>query len=285
LYLVVVIQKHLYSLHKISVIIIFFSVQLPAICGIPYRFPGGASELGKGSLCLTYSTLWSSFQNPALMSAHREFTAGLGCKNRFGIRELGYRSAAVIIASGSVPLGLICNHSGFPEYRRIAAAIAAGMKLSGNISGGIRIDYCSESTTGEYRNEHTVSFEAGMLIAINNKCSLGISLFNPVPAQLRERPLGSVLRTGVGVRQTDQLWYGAELELSTDRPAEFMSGAEYRFRDTFLLRSGYRTGNSSFSFGAGYIIKNIKVDLGFATHRQLGVTSSISIIYVNHRDR
>lgn len=282
MYLGIVKQKHLFSLHKISVTVILFSVQLAAICGIPYRFSAGAAELGRGSLCLTYNTLWSSFQNPALMSSGNRLTAGIGCENRFGVRELGYRSAAIIIPSGDVPLGLICTNSGFPEYRRLALGFASGMKVAENVSAGIRIDFSSQSTTGEYRNEHSVSFEAGMLIGISDRCNLGISLFNPLPAALLDKKGVTVLRTGLGVRQNDQIWYGTELEISTERPAELMAGFEYRLQESFRLSSGYRTGHASFSFGLGYNLDKISIDLGFETHRHLGVTTSISIIYNKH---
>jgi hypothetical protein len=48
------------------------------------------------------------------------------------------------------------------------------------------------------------------------------------------------------------------------------------------LRGGFSTDNNSFSFGLGYLIKVVQLDIGFITHEKLGVTSSVSFIFKIH---
>jgi hypothetical protein len=37
--------------------------------------------------------------------------------------------------------------------------------------------------------------------------------------------------------------------------------------------------NNSFSFGLGWMVKIVQMDIGFVTHENLGVTSSVSLIF------
>ena len=57
-------------------------------------------------------------------------------------------------------------------------------------------------------------------------------------------------------------------------------GFEYRTLKNFWFRGGFSSGNTSFSFGLGYLVKFVQIDLGFATHEKLGITSSASIIFL-----
>jgi hypothetical protein len=45
------------------------------------------------------------------------------------------------------------------------------------------------------------------------------------------------------------------------------------------LRGGYCSDNNAFSFGLGYLVKIVQMDIGFVTHENLGVTSSVSLIF------
>jgi hypothetical protein len=57
------------------------------------------------------------------------------------------------------------------------------------------------------------------------------------------------------------------------------TGFEYEAVKKLWLRGGYSSDNNSFSFGLGYLIKLVQMDIGFVTHENLGVTSSISLIF------
>jgi hypothetical protein len=57
------------------------------------------------------------------------------------------------------------------------------------------------------------------------------------------------------------------------------TGFEYEAVKNLWLRGGFSTENSSFSFGLGYLLKSLKLDLSFATHEKLGITSSASLIF------
>lgn len=269
----------MFSLYKIivSFLLIFLSPRL--LGDNPYLMSSGAGEAGMGSVCVMKTGFWPSFSNQALLANNTSFIAGFNYENRFNLRELGTRTAGLIIPAGRTSLGLTYSHFGYSDFRRSMAGLACGMPLGENISGGIQIDYFLEKTPGDYDNYQSVSFEAGLYFMPSEKVSIGIHVFNPVPNSLRKTNMPSSLRAGAGIELSKVLFAGAEAEMSTGEKLIVRTGFEYEVFKKLLLRGGFSSENTSFTFGLGYLLKSIKIDLSFASHEKLGITSSASLIF------
>jgi len=232
-----------------------------------------------GSVCVMKTGFWSSFSNQALLANNTSFIAGFNYENRFNLRELGTRTAGLIIPAGRTSLGLTYSHFGYSDFRRSMAGLACGMPLGENISGGIQIDYFLEITPGDYDNYQSVSFEAGLYLMPSEKISIGIHVFNPVPNSLRKTNMPSSLRAGAGIELSRVLFAGAEAEMSTGEKLRVRTGFEYEVFKKLWLRGGFSSENTSFTFGLGYLLKSLQIDLSFATHEKLGITSNASLIF------
>jgi len=270
----------LYSLHKtvVSVLLVFLSSS--AAGGDPYRIPAGAEGAGMGSVCVMRNGFWSSFQNQALLTGNKSFAAGINYENRFNISEIGTRTGGVIIPAGEASLGVIYSHFGYTHFTRQLAGLSCGLSLSDAVDAGVQIDYIAERTSGEYDNRHILTFEAGLLISPKENISIGIHLFNPVPGSIRKSFLPTGLRAGAGIDLSKVLFAGAEAEMSTGEKLIIRTGFEYKVFEKIMLRGGLSTGNTSFSFGLGYRYKALNLDLSFATHERLGITSNASVIFI-----
>ena len=269
----------MYSLHKISVSVLFVFLSLSASGVDPYRIPAGAGESGMASVCIMKNGFWPSFHNQALLAGNNSFSVGVNYENRFNISELGTRTTGMIIPAGSMSLGFVYSHFGYNHFRRQMGGLSCGMALSENIDAGIQIDYFSEKTSGEYENRQSVTCEVGLLISPKENISVGIHIFNPVPNSLRKSFLPTVLRAGAGIKLNKVLFAGAEAEMSSGKKLMIRTGFEYEIFEKLWIRGGFSTGNTSFSFGLGYLLKSLQIDLGFATHEKLGVTSSASLVF------
>jgi len=274
--------KQLSSLLKISVSLCFIFLSLTASGDDPYRQYAGAGEAGMGYVCVMKSSFWSSFHNQASLASNNLFTAGFNYENRFGIRELGTSSAGMIIPAGRASIGAIYSHFGYTDFKRDLAGLACGLKLANKLSAGVQIDYFSERTPGEYRNNQFITCEAGLLLTPSDNLSIGIHLFNPVPNSIRKTSIPSILRTGVGTKLSESLFAGIEAEMSTGKNLIFRTGLDYEASKNLWIRGGFCTENNSFSFGLGYLTKIVMIDLGFRSHEKLGVTSSASLIFKIH---
>ena len=275
-------MKQLSSLLKISVSFLLIFSSLTASGGDPFRPSAGAGEAGTGYVCAMKNGFWSSFHNQAILANNKSFSTGINYENRFGISELGTRSAGLILPVWKASLAGIYSHFGYSDFSRDMIGIACGLKLAKKISAGIQIDYFSQMTTGEYINTKSVTCEAGLLLTPSENTSIGIHIFNPVPNSLRKTFLPTSMRIGVATNLNKLLFAGVEAEMSTVNMPVIRLGFEYEAVKKVWLRGGFISENNSFSFGLGYLISFVQMDIGFVTHEKLGVTSSISLIFKIH---
>jgi hypothetical protein len=271
--------KRLGSLLKIPVSFILIFLFLTASAGDPFRPSAGAGEAGMGFACVTKEGFWSSFHNQALLPYTKSFSAGFSYEDRFGLSQLSTSTAATVIPAGKAFLSGIYSHFGYADFKRDMAGLGCGLKLSENLSSGVQIDYLSERSQGEYDNSIAFTFEAGMLITFSKNTRIGIHVFNPLPNSLRKKNLPSSLRVGAGTNFNDLLFATIETELSSGSSLVIRTGFEYEAFKKFWLRGGFSSENNSFSFGAGFMTKIAKIDIGFLTHEKLGITSEISVIF------
>jgi hypothetical protein len=269
----------LYSLHKIPVSVLFIFLFSSASGSDPYLFTAGAAEAGLSYSCVMKSGFWSSFHNQALLPLNNSVSFGLNYQNRFNIRELGTRTAGLIIPKGKAHLGVFYSHFGYKDLIRHTAGLACGLKLSEKILAGIQTDFFSEKTSGEYNERQSLTFEAGLIIMPSEKIRIGLHLFNPIPNSLRKNYLPTSIRAGAGIYLSRVIFACAEAQMSTGRNLTLKTGFEYEPGKNFRFRGGFSTENNSFSFGIGYLFRSTQIDLGFASHETLGVTSSASIIF------
>jgi hypothetical protein len=216
------------------------------------------------------------------LPGNNSFLFGFNYENRFGISELGTRSAGLIFPAGKASIGAVYSHFGYTDFKRDFTGFSCGMKLSNKLSAGIQIDYFSERTSGEHNKLQSLTCEAGLLISTSENTSIGIHIFNPVPNSLRKTFLPSALRTGIGTFLNRSLFAGLEAEMITGSNLIIRTGFEYEAAKKLWLRGGFCTDNNSFSFGLGFMVKIMQTDISFATHEKLGITSSVSLIFKIH---
>lgn len=278
-------MKQLVSLQKISVSVICFL--LPhTITGIGYLRPSaGAGEAGMAYTCVMKPGLWSSFYNQAGLPLYRSAAMGFSYENRFSLKELGTRSACLIIPSNNGAIGAIYSCFGYSDYKRETAGIASGLNLTQELSAGVQVECLIEKTAGDYRNYIHLTCEAGVMFKISENTRVGVHIFNPVPNSLRNVSVPSALRTGAGITLNHNLFAGIEAEMISYRKMNLKTGFEYAAARNLYLRGGYSTLLPSFSFGIGYTVKPAIIDLAFSTHPKLGITSNVSVSFIISRGK
>lgn len=270
------------SLQQISVSVIITFTSLTSSAVEIYHPSAGAGEAGAGYTCIMKPGFWSSFHNQALLADNQSCFFGVSYENRFNISQLGIRTAGVIIPSGKTSLGIIYSHFGYADFQRNMTGLACGLKLSDKLSAGAQVDYFAEMVPGDYDDVHLLTGEAGILFSATENTMIGIHLFNPVPNSITKSNMPAALRIGAGTNLNSQLFAGAETEMSSGSNIILRLGFEYEAAKQFWIRSGFSTENNSFSFGIGCLAKFVKIDLAFATHERLGITSSASLIFKIH---
>jgi hypothetical protein len=270
----------LFSLHKISVsvCIAFFPLVLHA--GDPSFIPAGATQAGMAYVTVMKTDLWSSFHNQAALAFQQGISCGISYENRFGINEMGTCTASFAAKTKIAAVGVVYSHFGYSDFSRQMTGVACALPISEKIAAGIQVDWFNEKIYGEYNDMQAVTFEAGLMITSSENLRFGIHLFNPLPNSIRKNEMTSGIRAGAGLKLTGNLLAGTELEMTTGGVVDLRTGFDYEAARGFWLRGGFRTLNSSFSFGLGYRAKPAIIDIAFSTHQKLGITSSISITFL-----
>lgn len=232
-----------------------------------------------GYSCIAKPGFWSSFSNPALLVYQKQLKAGINFENRFNLKELGTRTAGIIFPAGKTTLGAVYSNFGYRYFSRHTAGVSCGMFLTQKLAAGIQVEYFNEHTPGEYSEQNSLSFEAGVSLGISDKTTFGFTVFNLVPASLRKSWLPSRLQVGTEITLNRSFSATAEAGLTTGGNVRISFGFEYSILTAFKVSGGFSSGNNSFCFGLGYKIKSLKIDLGFAVHDRLGITSSASLIF------
>ena len=269
----------MFSLLKIIVSFCVVFLSLEVYAGDPFAIKAGARETGMARVCIISSDPWSAFNNQAALAFNKSCSFGFNYENRFGVSELSTRTAGLVLPAGRVSLGAAYSYFGFSDFRRQMVGLACGMPLSKIISAGIQIDYFSEKTAGEYQNNQIVTCEAGIIVNASEKVKIAIHVFNPVPNSLRKSDLTTSLNIGGMIRLTKELSGGVETAFSAGEKLVLRTGFEYEAAKKFMLRGGFSTENDSYCFGLGYVAGPVKIDIGFATHERLGITSAVSVIF------
>jgi len=244
----------------------------------PYRLSAGARQVGLAYASVTLNGFWSSFHNQASFGSIENFSIGVNQDNRFGLAELSNKTFGIAIPSGKGALGIVYSYYGYTEYNRHTAGLAYGMQLSPKLSAGVQCDLYSTRAAMDYENTNSLTFEAGLLYSPNDKLRIGAHVFNPLPNSLRERELPSSMQFGLSYCFTSTFMALSEIEVSDLYPMNIKVAAEYEFYTSYFARAGVMNKPLGFSFGMGYSGRIFKVDIGFITHENLGLTPSLSLV-------
>ena len=268
------------SLRRISVTTVIFLFALPLIAGNPYRLRYGAAETGMGTVTLNKPDFTGFFQNQALLAYNHSLLLGANYESRFNLKELAYSSFGCVAPFSGGSLGAIYSQYGTTDLKRIFGGIAIGLELGDRVAGGVQIDYIGENVYDGYNDTHTITFEIGTAIKLNEKTTLGANIFNPIPQELRKNYLPSSISLGIGSYISDKVFLGAESLLTTGERVIMKTGFQIEVVKNLLLRGGYTTENNSFCFGVGYRLKPVKIDFSFLAHESLGSSSSVSLVFL-----
>jgi len=277
--LVVTKLERLSSLQKIAVSLYLLFPFLSASGGEPYHSPSGASEAGMGYVCVMRKIPWSFYQNQASLGFNKSLFAGISYADRFSLKELGTRTAFMVVPAGKASLGVVYSHFGYSDFKLETGGLACGIRLSDIMAAGVQVDIFSEKASVDYYKYRVITCETGLIINPGDNTSIGIHVINPVPNSLRKEAMPLTISAGVGTYLNSSLFAGLEAEMCTGSSLLLKTGFEYEVMKDLRLRGGYMTKNNAFTFGLGYGEKRILADLGFVLHDRLGVSTYITLIF------
>jgi hypothetical protein len=243
--------------------------------------PVGARAIGAGHTGVVIEGFWSVFNNLAAAANIQKVYSGVFIENRYLLPEMNRIAAGILFPVRKGALILTTDHFGGNHYTEMKAGIGYTMPLGKTFSAGIQLDYLLMAIGEGYGSYHAFSFEGGIMARITEKLTLGVHIFNP--AHLKwintEEHIPVIFRGGLSFKPEASLGLFAEVNKSTDNQTIFCVGAEYGYNQKFFVRAGITSGPSRYTFGAGFNIKRIRVDIASSVHAWLGYSPQLSFTY------
>ncbi len=219
--------------------------------------------------------------NQASLAKFSAFSAGVFSERRFLLNELSLFSAAFALSTQSGNFGLQVHRFGNSIYSEMQTGLAYARKLNDFIDVGVQFNYYVMQVAG-YGNAGAVNFDAAAMFHFTDQLHGGVHVHNPTSSKLgksKEERLPAVYNAGLGFDASEAFYVNAEIEKVEDLPISLNANIQYKFADRFLARGGVASGTTVFFLGAGFILKNFRVDATASVHPQLGVTPGLMFIY------
>lgn len=266
---------------KKLVLLIFIGIHLRALAQNGHLLSGArSSALGTASIALNDE--WGVIHNQAGLGNVRQTVTGFYYENRFFIKELSLKSVilAVPIKAGTIASSF--TNFGYPAYNENKLNLSFAKAFSNTFSMGIALDYLNTSIAEG--NTHFTTFigEVGILTKLNKNINLGVHLYNPTRSKTSKNSnehVPTIMRLGFCYQAAETLILLTETEKDLNRKPVFKAGIEYRVLTHFFLRTGIRTDPLLTSYGFGFQLQQLKLDISGNYHQTLGFTTQLGFSY------
>jgi hypothetical protein len=236
------------------------------------------AALGGSSLAIADS--WSIFTNQAGLGWQRNFWAGVYHENRYFVKELGYSALGATIPVKPGTFGVNLTHFGYSQYNQSQFGVSYGMILSKSIAAGIGINYNTLHFASIYGSTSCITAEGGIIYQPLDKLIIGAHVFNPSHASLGSSGnLPTSFGIGLVFKPSSNILMTIQGDDNSQSKPIFRTGLEYYPAKSICVRAGMATNPAIFSFGLGWKVKNLIMDVAFSYHEVLGYTPYISLSY------
>jgi len=231
-----------------------------------------------GGCGLTQTNVWSNLSNQAGLAEITQLSVGVSTKNSFGIKELSTHVAIFALPVSGGVFGLNVAYTGFELYNETKIGLAFGKKLSKSFNVGIQADYLGIYADGSTNNKNSFTFEIGAQKRLMRDLTLGTHIFNPIAVKLNETEvIPTIFKLGLRYDANSKVSVFTETELENGENGILKAGVEYKIIEQLQLRTGFSTNPAKNTFGIGYTLNNIQVDIAINRHQLLGYSPQFSI--------
>ena len=227
---------------------------------------------------LTETSVWSNFTNQAGLAEINQITIGVGTENKFLLQELSTHTAVFALPVNGGVFGLNISYTGFELYNESKIGLAFAKKLSDGFNIGVQIDYLGVYVDESTNNRNNFTFEIGAQKKLMQKLTLGAHIFNPIEVKLNEdENIPSIFKLGLRYEDNKKVAVFTEGELESEQNAKLKLGLEYKIIKQLQLRTGFSTNPAKNSFGIGYTLNKIQLDIAANRHQLLGYSPQFSV--------
>ena len=227
---------------------------------------------------LTETSVWNNFTNQAGLAEINQITIGVGTENKFLLQELSTHTAVFALPVNGGVFGLNISYTGFELYNESKIGLAFAKKLSESFNVGMQIDYLGVFAVESTTNKNNFTFEIGTQKKLLRNLTLGAHIFNPMAVKLNEdENIPSIFKLGLRYDANQKVSVFTEGELESEEKTKLKIGLGYHIIEQIHLRTGFSTNPAQNTFGIGYTLNNLQLDVAIKRHQLLGYSPQFSV--------
>jgi hypothetical protein len=258
-------------------LLLVFTLGLSSVCSVAQISYGSRASALNHAVTALDNHDWSIYGNPATVSeSNKQFSF-------YYVRYYGISELADIALSASYPIkwGVLSTgiHTyGFDLYRETNLSLAWMYKYE-RIKSAIKIHYDHIAFPSPYGSAGSIGFDIGVLFQLADVFDVGATAINLNRPQIglnnEDRP--RLMTIGFAYKPLDKGIILFDLVKDVRFPISVRSAIEYSLLDVLILRAGVGNEPINTTFGAGFALKKIKINLAVERHQDLGWSPGIDI--------
>ncbi len=268
-------------MRKTFIILVLFIITSISYAGHD-NYPVGARQAGMSNATVMCSDIWSLWHNQAGLAYLKSTSIGMYYDNRYIVPEYAYKAFGLAVPTKRGVLGMSFSYFGYNQYNEKKIGLAYAKSFGEKFSAGLQLDYLNTYISQDYGSSGTVVVELGVLSQPVKNLFIAAHVYNPTRSSMasyQDERIPTIYRFGIGYKMGDKSFIGAEIEKELEFEPRIKAGIEYKLIDNFFLRTGISLKPVSNSFGIGYKLKGLILDIAFTTNKELGITPHVSMIY------
>ena len=262
----------------ISLLFIFSLIPYEGTSQNAFSASAGARGIGLGNANLAFQDIYSGFNNQAGLAHLDNFSAATFIENRFLLKELQIAAFNFAKPTKSGTWGLAMQYFGFSDYNEQKIGLNYSRILFDKLAIGGQFDFLN-TRINEYGSAAAITFELGLQYQILDNLIMGIHIFNPVRAKIGTNSLPSIIQIGLSYQAGKYINISGSIEKNTSLPYNIRFGLEYNLQEKIQIRAGVNSNPNRLSFGIGYQINRIQLNVATSYHDVLGFSPAFGLSF------
>lgn len=243
--------------------------------------PTGAMHWSSGGVSVSDASLFSSINNPAMLTHLQHWGVGINSEQRFAMPELqtsslvGYSTRKHFTAAAHV------MHFGYSLFNQQRIGISLARKLNEQFSVGISTEYVA-TNAAEYGNARLIIPSIGISYKPISSLTVGFYLFNPAQQKYSVAlvdPVPTYARVGMVYDLSKKVRTLVEFEQMLDQKPVVRGGLRYHPHQSVWISMGASSQPAFYTMGAGVLLKQFRMDMAMVIHQIIGITPQLSLSY------
>lgn len=225
--------------------------------------------------------IWGNYNNQASLAKLKKVQLAVFYENRFQVEDLSTKAIAFYLPTKLGGFNLNYSQFGSDLYKESKIGIGYSKALGEHFWASVQLNQMRVKLNQVYGEQNKYNFEIGLLAEIFSDFYIGFHLFNPTHEKFEtmyfDEAIPTVARFGFSWHLSKETILNSEVEKDFDNDIRLKFGVEYELIDKLHLRLGVSNHPNQISFGLGYQLKIVKMNLAYSKHQNLGYTPSIDL--------